>query len=169
MSYQKPYLLLQNTDFTLMGTAEVEKYFQRSMFYGCFPSMFHATGYAALYWKTPSLYNRDRSLFIKYIPIIQRLSAAGWEPITEAHTDNRVVYVERYGANYLTVFNDSTSAATATLTINVGRFWRGALPTSVTITDEVRETVLATVPAAPTIAIPLSLKGEQATALRLSP
>ena len=168
LAYRKPYLLLQNTDFTLMGSPEVEKYFQRSMFYGCYPSMFHATGYANLYWTTPSLYNRDRALFVQYIPIIQHLSTAGWEPITEAHTDNPVVYVERYGTNYLTVFNDSATTATADLTIDIGRFWPTAPPASVMVTDDVTGAVVATVPGSTTITVPLALNPEQGAALRLS-
>jgi hypothetical protein len=168
LAYRKPYHLIQNTDFTLLGSAQVEKYFQRSMFYGCYPSIFHETGYTRMYWATPSLYNRDRALFVQYIPIIQHLSVAGWEPITEARSDNPVVYVERYGTNYLTVFNDSATSASATLTIDIAHFWPAALPASVTVTDEVTGAVIATVPGAATIMVPLSLNPEQAAALRLS-
>ena len=168
LAYRKPYLLAQNTDFALMDSAHVGKYFQRSMFYGCYPSMFHASNYTALYWQTSSLYNRDRSLFVQYIPIIQHLSAAGWEPITEARTDNPVVYVERYGTDYLTVLNDSVASASANLTIDIGRFWPAALPASVLVTDEVTGAVVATVPGTTTITVPLSLNAEQAAALHLS-
>ncbi|MDQ2688540.1 MAG: hypothetical protein M3Y28_11815, partial [Armatimonadota bacterium] len=114
LCYHKPYLLLQNTDFDKFGSPEVEKYFQRSLFYGVFPSMFSVNAADKPYWQNPSWYNRDRTLFTTYIPAIKRLSAAGWEPVTDARSDNPHVYVERYGKTYLTVLNDSHTTAQAT-------------------------------------------------------
>jgi hypothetical protein len=119
LSFRKPYLLLQNTNFDRFTPAIVERYFQRSLFYGIFPSMFSADAATHPYWDTPALYNRDRPLFLKYIPIIKRLSAAGWEPITFASSDNPKVYVERYGPRLLTLLNDSPSHQTATVTVNL--------------------------------------------------
>src|SRR6185369_16371776 len=84
MSAQKPYLLLMNTDYEKFTSVDVEKYFQRSLFYGVYPSMFSADAATKAYWDNPKWYNRDRPLFRKYIPILKRFSAAGWEPITEA-------------------------------------------------------------------------------------
>jgi hypothetical protein len=168
LSYHKPFLMEQNTDFNLFGPALVEKYFQRSMFYGIYPGMFHSDGYTYYYWLTPSLYNRDRPLFVKYLPVIQRLSAAGWEPVTYAGSSNPVVYVERFGSQYLTVLNDSTNATSSTITIDLAHFLPAPLPASVQITDEISGTVLATVPGAGTVSLPLSLSAEQARVLRLS-
>jgi len=135
LAYQKPFLLLQNTDFTLFGSVQVEKYFQRSLFYGCFPSLFHGSGYSGYYWQTSSLYNRDRSLFVKYIPLIKQVSQAGWEPVTYASSSNPGVYLERYGKQYLTLFNLSASAITATITINLGSW--GVAGSSVQIMDDI--------------------------------
>ncbi len=84
MSRQKPYLLLMNTDYSRLTPPLVEKYFQRSLFYGVFPSMFSADAATHPYWETPDWYNRDRPLFKKYIPIIKKLSAAGWEVLPRA-------------------------------------------------------------------------------------
>src|SRR5207249_3573976 len=117
---------------------------------------------------TPALYNRDRPLFVKYLPVIQRLSAAGWEPITYAGSSNPAVYVERFGSQYLTVLNDSLNATNSTITIDLAHFLPAPLPASVQIIDEISGTVLATAPGTGTVSIPLALSAEQARVLHIS-
>ncbi|HIE52594.1 MAG TPA: hypothetical protein EYP85_12635 [Armatimonadetes bacterium] len=110
LCYQRPYLLLLNTVYDRFPREWVEKYFKRCAFYAIFPSMFSHNAATDRYWERPNLYNRDRALFREYIPLIQTLAAAGWEPLTWARTDRKEVYVERYGhppTVYLTLFNDS--------------------------------------------------------------
>ena len=118
MSHQKPYLLRMNTDYSRLTPPLMEKYFQRSLFYGVFPSMFSADAATHPYWETPEWYNRDRPLFKKYVPIIKKLSAAGWEVVPRAHTSEPNIYVERYGQRLFTLFNDSSTPKEFTLTIN---------------------------------------------------
>ena len=109
--YQRPYLLLLNTVYDDFKPEWVELYFKRCTAYGIFPGFFSHNAADAPYWTRPNLYNRDRPLFRKYIPLIQALSAAGWEPVTHARSGNPSVYVERFGKPggpmFLTVFNDS--------------------------------------------------------------
>ncbi len=112
MCYQKPYLLLMNTRFDPFTPDLVEKYFQRSLFYGIYPSMFSHNASEDPYWKNPKWYNRDRHLFRRYIPLVKRVAEAGWEPVTYASSSNPKVYVERFGPDakgnlYLTLLNDS--------------------------------------------------------------
>ncbi len=38
------------------------------------------------------------ALMRRYVPILRRLSAAGWEPVTLAHTDDVAVQLERFGS-----------------------------------------------------------------------
>jgi len=128
LSAAKPYLLLMNTDYAKFSAPLVEKYFQRSLFYGIFPSMFSADAATHPYWETPVLYERDRPLFRKYIPIIRRLSAAGWEPVTQAKSSSAGVYVERYGRRLFTLLNDTRQSAAATLTIDLAALGLGAGP-----------------------------------------
>ncbi len=123
MCYQKPYLLLMNTDYDALEPF-VERYFQRSLFYGMFPSMFSpvASSSTDAYWRTPRWYNRDRELFKRYIPIIKRVAEAGWEPVTHGTTDNDDFLVERFGPDdegrvYFTVMNDGEAAARGTVLI----------------------------------------------------
>lgn len=84
LSYQKPYLLLQNTDYDRFGPELVERYMQRCLFYGCFPGFFSHDAATDPYFGNPRWYNRDRHLLAKYVPLIQRIHKAGWEPVTHA-------------------------------------------------------------------------------------
>ncbi|HEX5322944.1 MAG TPA: hypothetical protein VFW40_04100 [Capsulimonadaceae bacterium] len=125
LAYHKPYLLLLNTDFNKASSGGIKKYFQRCLFYGIYPSMFSADAADNPYWQDPKLYNRDRPLFKTYIPVVQKLSSAGWEPITWARSNNKTVWVERYGARYFTVLNSSDSLADATIKIDANRLIPG--------------------------------------------
>jgi hypothetical protein len=121
IAYHKPYLELLDTDFTKASHAGIELYMERCMFYGFFPSMFSADAANNVYWSDPKLYNRDRFLFRKYLPVIQALSRAGWEPVTWARSDNSRVWIERYGNADFTVMNSSDSPQSCAIAIDSGR------------------------------------------------
>jgi len=125
MCYQKPYLFLMNTRYEKFTIDLVEKYFQRSLFYGMYPSMFSHNAAEEPYWKAPEFYNRDRELFKKYLPLIKKIAEAGWEPITCAVSDNDAVYVERFGTDsdgnvYITLLNNSSETQEAYIAIMAG-------------------------------------------------
>ncbi len=107
LSGKKPYVLLQNTDFRKFDHSMVERYMQRVLFYGFHPSMFSVDAASDPYWENPDLYNRDRELFRKYVPLVREIAEAGWEPVTLARSSNRNVFVERFGSRYLTFCNDT--------------------------------------------------------------
>lgn len=120
MAGQKPYLLLMNTDYDAFTLDLVERYFQRSLFYGMFPSMFSHNAAENPYWQNPKWYNRDRPLFKKYQPLIKQVAEAGWQPVTGARCDNPRLWVERFGsardgAVYLTLFNNSDASQSGVL------------------------------------------------------
>ncbi len=120
LSGQKPYLLLMNTDYTSFGTNLVERYFQRSLFYGMYPSMFSHNAAENPYWQNPTWYNRDRPLFKRYLPVIKQVAEAGWQPVTLGTCNNTNILVERFGPTsdgtvYFTLFNDSAANQTTTL------------------------------------------------------
>jgi hypothetical protein len=122
LSGRKPYLLLMNTDYAQFGTNLVERYFQRSLFYGMFPSMFSHNAAENPYWRNPTWYERDRPLFKRYIPLIRQVAEAGWAPVTEATCDDASVLVERFGptedgTTYYTLFNDGIGYARSVLTL----------------------------------------------------
>jgi hypothetical protein len=166
LSAQKPYLLLQNADFDAFGPY-VERYFQRSMFYGVYPSFFSIDASTHPYWTKPAWYNRDRPLFKKYIPVVRRLSAAGWEPITGARSSQPAVGVERFGQEYLTVLNDSRERATATIAVERPAFGLERSGAPVTVTDAVEGGAVAVEAQGASVTIRLSLGPEEARALHL--
>jgi hypothetical protein len=54
LSGQKPYLLLMNTDYAQFTSPYVEKYFQRCLAYGIWPSMFSLNASDNPYWQNPT-------------------------------------------------------------------------------------------------------------------
>ncbi|MBU4015831.1 hypothetical protein KJ878_06620 [Patescibacteria group bacterium] len=93
----KPYCFLMNTDFEKFDGVLVEKYMKRSLAYGMFPGFFSHNASEGHYFTRPQLYNRDRPLFMKYVPLCGKLARAGWEPVTMAHSSDDKIYVERFG------------------------------------------------------------------------
>jgi hypothetical protein len=94
---QKPYCLLMNTDYSQFGPELVERYFQRCLFYGVWPGFFDAEAASKdHYWASAKhWYERDRPVFRKYIPLLRRVTSAGWEPVTHATCSNTNILVER--------------------------------------------------------------------------
>jgi len=140
----KPYCFLMNSEFEKFSHALVEKYMKRSLAYGMFPGFFSHNASQGHYFTRPELYDRDRPLFKKYVPLCKQVAEAGWEPIPLARSSDERVYVERFGGPkgdashsrdpapaaenapgrkwdsspcYLTVFNDSRDRRTVTVTL----------------------------------------------------
>ncbi len=118
----KPYCFLMNTKFDAFGHALVERYMRRCLAYGMFPGFFSADASTGHYFSRPELYERDRPLFRKYVPLCRLVAEAGWAPITNARSNDPRVYVERFGERYLTVFNDGEAERSVVLT------WDGEAP-----------------------------------------
>lgn len=129
----KPYCFLMNTNFDEFDKDCSERYMKRALAYGMFPSFFSADASTRHYFDNPELYERDRPLFRKYMPIVTRVAQAGWEPEPCAKTNDAKLYVERFGALpgasaasnpfadenaiYLTLFNDSDEPKDYELTL----------------------------------------------------
>jgi hypothetical protein len=113
----KPYCFLMNTRFEEFSHELVEKYMKRCLAYGMFPGFFSHNASQGHYFTRPELYERDRDLFKKYVPLCRLVAEAGFEPITNARSSDSRVYVERFGSRYLTVFNDSSERRSVTITI----------------------------------------------------
>jgi hypothetical protein len=111
----KPYCFLMNTRFEQFSHELVEKYMKRSLAYGMFPGFFSHNASQGHYFTRPELYERDRDLFKKYVPLCKLVGEAGWEPVTLARSSDSHVYVERFGEKFLTVFNDSPERRTVTI------------------------------------------------------
>ena len=111
----KPFCFLMNTEFENFSHQLVEKYMKRSLAYGMYPGFFSHNASQGHYFTRPELYQRDRDLFKKYVPVCKLVGEAGWQPITKATSSDPHVYLERFGDNYLTVFNDSSKKRTITI------------------------------------------------------
>ncbi|MBE3068760.1 MAG: hypothetical protein IMZ66_00830, partial [Planctomycetes bacterium] len=114
----RPYCFLMNTDFDKFPHERVEKYMKRCVAYGMFPGFFSHNASEGQYFSRADLYNRDRPLFKKYVPLAKRVAEAGWQSVTRVRSSDPRVYVERWGARHLTVFNDSDAPRAVTLTLD---------------------------------------------------
>lgn len=117
----KPYCFLMNTDFDKFSPEMVEKFMQRALAYGMFPGFFSPNASGGHYFSRPELYDRDRPLFKKYVPIVKKIAEAGWRPLCRVLAcDVPGVYVEQFGDEggvcYATVFNPSNRAVGVKLT-----------------------------------------------------
>ena len=121
LSMGKPYCYLQNVDFEKFAYADMENFMRHCVAYGLFPGCFSHNASEGHYFSRPALYNRDRPLFKKYVPLCKMLSEAGWRPVNTlvASTDARV-FVEQFGARYVTVFNSARATVKVRLTAKVG-------------------------------------------------
>ncbi len=121
----KPYCFLMNSNFEDFTKECSEKFMKRSLAYGHFSGYFSADASTGHYFSRPELYDRDRPLFKKYIPLCKQAAEAGWQPITLADSADEKVYVERFGQKntsnlMFTVFNDSFEEKTAEITFHQG-------------------------------------------------
>jgi hypothetical protein len=114
ISFQKPIVFLLNEGlndkaFTDAPYTGYEIYFEKLMAYGFFPSFFSTNASSDPYWQDHKKIENGRPFFKKYIPIIKRIAAAGWEPVTLASGNVPTVRIERFGKAgdlYFTVRNN---------------------------------------------------------------
>ena len=123
---EKPFCFLQNTDFTKFSYEYSEKFMKRSLAFGMFPGYFSSNASTGHYFSQPELYNRDRPLFKKYMPVILAVAQAGWQPerlvqIENVDKDSRsTVCCERFASErntYITFFNPEQTPQTVRVTI----------------------------------------------------
>lgn len=89
LSYQKPFCILLSNDYTKFDHDMMEKYFQRCLAFGIFPSPQANYSDDLQYWTSRELfYERDRDIFQTYMPVLKTVAEAGWEPVTRAVSDN---------------------------------------------------------------------------------
>ena len=135
----KPYCFLMNSDFKTFTYDMTERYMKRCVAYGMYPGYFSPNAFSDSYFGNPDWYERDRELFKKYVPLCKRVGEAGWQPITNATVDTEDVYVERFGDNCVTVFNDQQTPRSITVTLT------GPLASATACRDLVSEADIAIV------------------------
>ncbi len=121
MSMGKPYCYLQNVDFEKFKYADMENFMRHCVAYGLFPGCFSHNASEGHYFTRPDIYNRDRPLFKKYVPLCKKLSEAGWRPVnTLVATSDARVFAEQFGDRYATIFNSAKEALKVRLTAKNG-------------------------------------------------
>ncbi len=133
----KPYCFLMNSDFSKFTYEMTAKYMKRCVAYGMYPGYFSPNAFSDSYFGNPDWYERDRELFKKYVPLCKRVGEACWQPITHAAVDVDKVYVERFGTDTLTVFNDTGASQQVTVTLT------GPLASMTQATDLVSQSPVA--------------------------
>lgn len=128
ISNQKPIVVLLNEGFSDKAFNEApydgyRVYFERMLFYGFFPSFFSADASNDPYWADSKNYDQGRPFFKKYIPLIQTIASAGWQPITYAGCSNGEIAIERFGKTgdghiYFTVMNTSNEVIHSTIDVD---------------------------------------------------
>ena len=123
---EKPFCFLQNTDFTKFTYEHSEKFMKRSLAFGMFPGYFSSNASTGHYFSQPELYNRDRPLFKKYMPVILAIAQAGWQPERLVQVENvdkesrSTVCCERFASErntYVTFFNPEKTPQTVRVII----------------------------------------------------
>ncbi len=133
----KPYSPLLNTRFADLPPTYSEDYFHACLLWGIFPSYFCGDVFEDGAWKItrffsePRLYEKVRPLYRQFIPILRRMHAAGWEPITLARTVTPGIRLERYGNAtggevLLAVFNSAAEAQEAVIRVDLAGLPAGA-------------------------------------------
>ena len=122
----KPFCYLMNTDLTTFTHEKMERFMMRAVAYGLFPGVFSKTTSGRHYFDWPELYNRDRDLFKKYIPICRAVSEAGWRPVNRVlGADDDRIFLEQFGPEsgpcFVTVFNDTSEKRAVALRLKGGR------------------------------------------------
>ena len=119
---QRPFGILFNTDFQAVALDNgVEHSFQIALFYGIYPSFFSPNAANDAYWDNPVLFNRDRPLFRKYVPLLRRINRDGWQVVTQARSADPAVYIERFGnwpSLFFTLRNSGDRAVTTSISFD---------------------------------------------------
>lgn len=106
-------------------------------------------------------------LYAKYVPLIHRMSAAGWEPVPWAVADKGTVSIERFGVHEPLLFslhNRSDAPATTRVAVDLAALHA---PTLRRVRDLVAGTDLAAATQGDTLAFSVSLQPHQVTVVEV--
>lgn len=166
MAYTKPFCILLSNDYDLFDHETMEKYICRCMTYGIFPSPHDNYNHNGQYFNDAAYYERDRDLFVKYMPSLKTISESGWEPVT-AVTTNAALTVERFGtvsnigSTYLVIYNEGKTDITSALQLDLAEL---GLTDGYTVTDMINggsETMTGST-------VSVSVSAERVTVLKLN-
>ncbi len=116
MAYQKPvsHIIYPGT----VKAGQEETVMHRWLAFGEFPAITEL-GYSG----GSSDFERGRPLYRRFMPIMQRIAYAGWEPVTHARVEGEGLFAERFGTwsdgdLHFTVHNDLDEQTAGVLTVD---------------------------------------------------
>jgi hypothetical protein len=121
MAYQKIWRFWRTCGKGEQDRESVLRHFDRGLAYAIFPAVYPLV-------TTSGDIETYRALFRQYVPAIEALSSAGWEPIPYARTDNPNVAIERFGDMgmwdlHFTLRNYTDAPAEVTVTLDADRLY----------------------------------------------
>ena len=163
MAFQKPFLLLIYNIHK--DPVAMEHYFHLCTFYGIYPSFAHMREY-----ETPEMYAPVAALNRRFVPVLQAITAAGWQPITHARSSAGDVWLERWGpddkgAVYLSLYNSAEAKRNTVLDIATAEL--GLDGARLTLTDELSEETWSTPMRSGRASLRLSAVPQQTRVLQL--
>jgi MYXO-CTERM domain-containing protein len=150
-SYAKPISYLYNNAVT-------DQQFQHAMLYAVFPGGAGISG--------------NRSVYQRWAPIMMKIGAAGWEPLSFARSDDLRVLVERYGrldrsTLHFVVHRESGGTAASNLLLEKAALGIGA-DVKVAVRDVASGAAMTAVDNGETLSLPLTLALEQSAVLAVT-
>lgn len=124
--------------------AKVQEFVNKSLCFGIFASTTTNFFSGDLYESHPNGYLRDKPLLDWYVPLVRRLSQAGWEPLRYAKVEEEGIFSERFGrgaSTYFTVYNDGTEKKSVKVSFDLVAL--GYQPGQVQVKEIGRETPVA--------------------------
>ncbi len=96
ISGQKAWGFLLNGKYDHFEPEYARRYFEDCLFWAFQPSLFSHDAANDPYWENEAWYERDRIWFRRYMPWIQRLAKAGWQPTGPASVRDAAVELEHF-------------------------------------------------------------------------
>ena len=122
VAYQKPFTILSFNKKEWADPVIVNRFWQLGLFFGIWPG-FRQTLANEAWIADAQLAKAHEESTNRYSPLLKQTTAAGWEPITNAQTDDPTVWIERYGdihkGLFFTVMNTSEAALTTMISLEM--------------------------------------------------
>lgn len=138
---KKQYAFL---NYAWQDADKVEEFINKSLCFGIFASTSTNFFTGVQYENHAEGYLRDKKLLDWYVPLVRRLSRAGWEPVRYAAVEGEGVSCERFGRGpvvYYTLYNDSKEKTACTLQVDLKSL--GFADGSPTFSEIARQATLA--------------------------
>lgn len=118
MAYQKPvlrldYISINGRKTLLAKRSAFETYFKRCTSLGIYPSIGRNCNF---------IFKKFRDIYQRYMPILKKISQAGWEPVTHAKCKTNGLSIERFGPRhgklYFTIYNETSKPTWAEVDVD---------------------------------------------------